>query len=86
MRSASLATVQLVAFLEDTYGFEFAAHEVSAANLDTIELIGAFVEAGKPVFGVCRGLQLLNVMFGGTLWQDIPKDSRYWVNTNQQDW
>jgi putative glutamine amidotransferase len=37
-----------------------------------IELIGAFVEAGKPVFGICRGLQLLNVMFGGTLWQDIP--------------
>jgi putative glutamine amidotransferase len=36
-----------------------------------IELIGAFVQAGKPVFGVCRGLQLLNVMFGGSLWQDI---------------
>jgi len=36
-----------------------------------IELIGAFVKAGKPVFGICRGLQLLNVMFGGTLLQDI---------------
>jgi putative glutamine amidotransferase len=36
-----------------------------------IELIDAFVQAGKPVFGVCRGLQLINVMFGGTLWQDI---------------
>jgi putative glutamine amidotransferase len=36
-----------------------------------IELIRAFVDAGKPVFGVCRGLQLINVMFGGTLWQDI---------------
>ena len=36
-----------------------------------IELIDAFVKAGKPVFGVCRGLQLINVMFGGTLWQDI---------------
>jgi putative glutamine amidotransferase len=37
-----------------------------------MELIGAFVRAGKPVFGVCRGLQLLNVMFGGSLYQDIP--------------
>jgi putative glutamine amidotransferase len=36
-----------------------------------IELIDAFIQAGKPVFGVCRGLQLINVMFGGTLWQDI---------------
>ncbi|MFO1329523.1 MAG: type 1 glutamine amidotransferase [Rubrivivax sp.] len=36
-----------------------------------IELINAFVAAGKPVFGVCRGFQLLNVMHGGTLWQDI---------------
>jgi len=36
-----------------------------------IELIDAFVKAGKPVFGVCRGFQLLNVMFGGTLLQDI---------------
>ncbi len=36
-----------------------------------MELIHAFMRAGKPVFGVCRGLQLINVMHGGTLWQDI---------------
>ncbi len=37
-----------------------------------MELIQAFVDAGKPVFGICRGLQMLNVHFGGTLLQDIP--------------
>jgi putative glutamine amidotransferase len=36
-----------------------------------IALIGAFVARGKPVFGVCRGLQVINVAFGGTLYQDL---------------
>ena len=34
-------------------------------------LVAAFSAVGKPMFGVCRGLQLLNVAFGGTLYQDI---------------
>jgi putative glutamine amidotransferase len=37
-----------------------------------LALVRAFVAAGKPVFGICRGLQLLNVAHGGTLWQDLP--------------
>lgn len=32
-----------------------------------LSLAGGMIEAGKPVFGVCRGLQELNVLFGGTL-------------------
>lgn len=36
-----------------------------------IDLVTAFERHGKPVFGVCRGLQLLNVAYGGTLYQDI---------------
>ncbi len=36
-----------------------------------IELIDAFVRAGKPVFGVCRGFQEINVALGGTLRRDV---------------
>jgi putative glutamine amidotransferase len=36
-----------------------------------MELVQAFMDAGKPVFGICRGFQLLNVLHGGTLLQDI---------------
>ena len=34
-------------------------------------LFSAFEAQGKPVLGVCRGLQLINVALGGTLYQDI---------------
>ena len=40
-------------------------------DLYDLAVVEAFAQAGKPVFGVCRGLQLINVAFGGTLYQDI---------------
>jgi putative glutamine amidotransferase len=37
----------------------------------TSHLIEAMLELGKPVFGICRGFQELNVAFGGTLRRDM---------------
>lgn len=36
-----------------------------------IELTLACFKKGVPILGVCRGMQLLNVAFGGTMYQDI---------------
>jgi putative glutamine amidotransferase len=45
------------------------------AERDTLEfaLLKSFVDAGKPIMGVCRGHQLINVYFGGSLYQDIEE-------------
>ncbi len=40
-------------------------------DLYEIELLWEFIIQGKPVLGICRGCQLINVAMGGTLWQDI---------------
>ncbi|HVJ63929.1 MAG TPA: gamma-glutamyl-gamma-aminobutyrate hydrolase family protein [Bdellovibrionota bacterium] len=36
-----------------------------------IELFNRFLELKKPIMGICRGIQLINVALGGTLTQDI---------------
>lgn len=41
-----------------------------------LALAGHMIEIGRPVFGICRGLQELNVLFGGTL-QDTDGDHHH---------
>lgn len=36
-----------------------------------IELIKKAVKVSKPILGICRGMQVINVAMGGTLYQDI---------------
>ena len=39
-----------------------------------LALFQAFFQAGKPILGICRGMQVLNVALGGTLIQDLPPE------------
>jgi len=57
-----------------TYGEEPLRPEWSGDQVRDryeLSLVRAFIEQGKPVFGICRGMQLINVACGGTLYQDI---------------
>lgn len=45
-------------------------------------LLKAYIDAGKPVMGICRGFQLINIFFGGSLYQDLPETH---LHTNKTD-
>jgi putative glutamine amidotransferase len=52
------------------------AHDMDAPR-DTheVELMKMALAAHKPVLGICRGMQLLNVVRGGSLYQDIMTEA-----------
>ncbi len=39
-----------------------------------VPLLKKAVAVGKPIFGICRGLQLINAVLGGTLYRDLPSE------------
>lgn len=70
------------------YGQENTACREMEPERDAAEfaLLEQCVAARTPVLGICRGLQTVNVFFGGTLLQDIPNhsasngtDGRHWA-------
>lgn len=44
-----------------------------ARDSTALTLASTMLDAGRPVFGICRGFQELNVVFGGTL-QHLPEE------------
>ncbi len=47
-----------------------------ARDLAELAVARRFLAAGKPILGICRGIQLLNTVLGGTLIQDLPDEQR----------
>ncbi|MFN3480492.1 MAG: gamma-glutamyl-gamma-aminobutyrate hydrolase family protein [Thermodesulfovibrionales bacterium] len=45
-----------------------------------LSLIGSFIRTGKPILGICYGMQLINIFFGGTLYQDIKSQLRHSID------
>lgn len=49
-----------------------------------VALAKEMLDQQKPILGICRGLQLLNVIFGGTLYQDISENEDVFVKHIQE--
>ena len=76
-----------------TGGGDIAPERYGASRLPTDEidelrdaeefaLLEAFEKKRRPIFGICRGIQLLNIYYGGTLYQHIPNHGNntvHWV-------
>ena len=52
--------------------------ELGFVNLEVdqfyLDLIHTCEKLGKPVLGICKGCQAVNVAYGGTLYQDLPTE------------
>jgi putative glutamine amidotransferase len=54
---------------------------------DQIEfyLVHQVVKLGKPFFGICRGIQVINVALGGSLYEDLPEQFEVDVHHDNHD-
>ncbi|MFN4220109.1 MAG: gamma-glutamyl-gamma-aminobutyrate hydrolase family protein [bacterium] len=58
---------QEIKYPESFYSFNLQRDEIELEILEK-------THKSKPIFAICRGIQLINVYFGGTLFQHLPYD------------
>lgn len=48
-------------------------------------LIAAFLSAGRPILGICRGMQMISVALGGDLIQNLPPERLFFHGRSDRD-
>ena len=57
----------------------FGEKNHGSRNIDTeldllqLKALDIFIQQKKPVIGICKGMQLINIAFGGNVLQDMPR-------------
>jgi putative glutamine amidotransferase len=75
------ADIDPALFGEENWGSRKIERE---RDLRQLEILDIFVKSKKPILGVCKGHQLLNIYFGGKICQNIPEFQRHqWMEADQ---
>lgn len=60
-------------------------HDDRARDEFEFALLDRALACRLPIFGICRGVQMINVKFGGTLYQDLNRDATPQLEHGQAD-
>lgn len=70
--------------IDPAYYNEHVRYDVKLVEMEQsdfeLKVFSDFVKMRKPVLGICYGMQLINVAFGGSLYQDIGSQLAHAVN------
>ena len=64
------------------YGQENRGSRSIDTELDLLQIqaLEFFIRNKKPILGICKGMQLINIYFGGTLIQDLPNSGDHQIS------
>ncbi len=68
----------------------FGEKNTASRNIDTeldilqIQALESFIRRKKPVLGICKGIQLINICFGGDIWQNLSTADRHRYQNGDQ--